>query len=176
METVARLEAGFDKDEEQPLVAIGGARSRRPPDVFECWDDSDVHEKEGITRSWHQCNLQFTPAIEGVGPVGTPYCSPAFPNSTGLPARLSVAGTRVVRVNDLTLHASQLPPGEPGFFLVSRDTGAFQPPGALGVLCLGGQIGRYNRNGEVGQGPSFANRSSRTWITSTRSSEGSPSR
>jgi hypothetical protein len=70
-DTVARLEAGFDGDEEQPQVAIGGARSRRPPDVFECWDDSDVHEKEGITRSWHQCNLQFTPTIEGVGPVAS---------------------------------------------------------------------------------------------------------
>jgi hypothetical protein len=69
--TVTRLVEGFDEGLDQPDVAIGGARSRRPPDVFECWDDSDVHEKEGITRSWHQCNLQFTPAIEGVGPVAS---------------------------------------------------------------------------------------------------------
>ena len=30
-------------------------------------DGSQVRDKEGLTDSWHQCNLQFTPSIEGLG-------------------------------------------------------------------------------------------------------------
>jgi serine protease Do len=69
--TAARLIAGFDRSQDETKVAIGGARSRRPPTLFECWDGSRVNAKEGITDGWLQCNLQFTPSIENLGAVAS---------------------------------------------------------------------------------------------------------
>jgi hypothetical protein len=68
--TTARLLDAFAQSRDDPKVVIGGARSRRPPDLFRCWDGSQVHANEGVTDTWHTCNLQFTPAVEDVGVVG----------------------------------------------------------------------------------------------------------
>jgi len=68
--TTAKLLDAFERSKDEAKVVIGGARSRRPPDLYQCWDGSQVHAKEGITDTWHTCNLQFTPAIEDVGVVG----------------------------------------------------------------------------------------------------------
>ncbi|MCP3920011.1 MAG: hypothetical protein GY711_31160 [bacterium] len=93
------------------------------------------------------------------GEIGAPYCSPAIPNSSGLPARLSVAGSTAVALNDIALTAEDLPIGEFGYFLVGSNQGQFMPPGSQGVLCLtcGFQgcsgIGRYNQAGQIIQGP-----------------------
>ena len=43
----------------------------RPPAVFECWDDSELHREQGITKSQYSCNLQFTPSVESLGEVGS---------------------------------------------------------------------------------------------------------
>lgn len=51
------------------FVVIGGARAPRPPSVFECWDDSELHREEGITKSQYSCNLEFTPHVEPLGDV-----------------------------------------------------------------------------------------------------------
>ncbi|MCP3919393.1 MAG: calcium-binding protein [bacterium] len=89
------------------------------------------------------------------------YCTPAVPNSSGLPARISASGMSDVALNDITLTAHDLPNGEFGYFLVGSNQGTFMPPGSQGVLCLtcsGFQgcagIGRFNRAGEIIQGPS----------------------
>ena len=50
----------------------------------------------------------------------------------------------------VTLLASDLPPNQFGYFLTSQTQGASQPPGSSGLLCLGGNIGRFNRPGEIG--------------------------
>lgn len=50
-------------------VAVGGLRVARPPPVFECWDDSETHKQERVSKSEYSCNLQFTPAVESVGEV-----------------------------------------------------------------------------------------------------------
>jgi hypothetical protein len=54
----------------EETARVGGAETRRPPEVFECWDDIQVQEQQGITKSRFGCDLQFTPSIEDVGPVG----------------------------------------------------------------------------------------------------------
>lgn len=52
-------------------VSIGDVRGPRPPEVFECWDDTQVR-KDKDYRWWdYTCNLQFTPAIEGLGEVAS---------------------------------------------------------------------------------------------------------
>ncbi len=86
--------------------------------------------------------------------IGILYCSPAIPNSTALPGIITATGSPAVVLNDVTLTADQLPPGQFGYFLTSQSAGFFNPSGSNGFLCLGGSIGRYN--GNVGQGPSFS--------------------
>jgi hypothetical protein len=68
--TTRRLLAAFAESADDPKVVVGGARSHRPPDLYQCWDGSQVHENEGITDTWHTCNLQFTPSIEELGVIG----------------------------------------------------------------------------------------------------------
>lgn len=51
------------------FVSVGAARAPRPPAVFECWDDSQLHKDERITKSQYACNLQFTPYLESLGEV-----------------------------------------------------------------------------------------------------------
>ncbi len=86
------------------------------------------------------------------GPVspGTNYCSPAVPNSTGNPGTIRGTGSNVVANNDLTLVADDLPNNAFGYFLTSMTQGVTpQPGGSLGVLCLGGTIGRYVGPGQI---------------------------
>ena len=71
------LEASMVRRAVAPYVAagdetarVGGAETRRPPEVFECWDDVEVHEQQGLTKARFGCDLQFTPSIEDLGPVG----------------------------------------------------------------------------------------------------------
>ncbi|MCP3915247.1 MAG: hypothetical protein GY711_06810 [bacterium] len=104
-----------------------------------------------------------TPSWDGVlnglqarrveGPCGViyqAYCGPAPANSTGLPAVISAAGSPFVIENNVALEASALPPNQFGYFLASRTRGFIaNPAGSQGNLCLGGQILRFARAGEV---------------------------
>ena len=58
------------KPSEAPLV-IGGARSLALPAAFACWDNRQEFEREGVVKSQYGCDLQFTPAIEDVGPIAS---------------------------------------------------------------------------------------------------------
>ena len=53
----------------------------------------------------------------------------------------------------MTLTASGLPPGQFGYFLAGRMQGFSNPPGSQGILCLAGNIGRYDEVPEIIQGP-----------------------
>lgn len=79
------------------------------------------------------------------------FCSPANVNSTGEPAVLDAIGSNSVAADDLTLIANQIPSGKFGMFIVSQTTGMTVPPGSQGLLCLTGNIGRFNSN--IFQGP-----------------------
>ncbi|MCP3915437.1 MAG: hypothetical protein GY711_07775 [bacterium] len=85
--------------------------------------------------------------------VGTSFCGPAVPNSTGLSATIQVYGSPLIAEDELTLSARGLPPGEFGYFLVGRTPGLFQPPGSSGFICLNGNIGRYNPVAAIVDGP-----------------------
>ena len=86
---------------------------------------------------------------------GERYCSPATPNSTGIPGVTIASGTTAVWVNDFALTADLLPPGQFGCFLTSQTQGFFMPPGSQGFVCLAGNVGRFNEPGQIGQGPTF---------------------
>ena len=89
-------------------------------------------------------------------PVGTNYCGPAVPNSSGLGGTISAFGSTLVSSNNVELTASDLPPMQFGYFLNSMSQGFFSPPGSNGFLCLGAPFGRHNQPGLVGQGPTFS--------------------
>ena len=48
--------------------------------------------------------------------------------------------------DDLTLLATDLPANQFGYFLCSQTQSLAQPPGSQGNLCLGGTIGRFNKD------------------------------
>jgi probable HAF family extracellular repeat protein len=87
------------------------------------------------------------------GTIGSSYCGPATPNSSGQPAILLATGSDFALDFDVTLTATQLPPGQFGYFLAGRNQGFFNPPGSQGFICLSGNVGRYNRSADIIQGP-----------------------
>jgi hypothetical protein len=100
-------------------------------------------------RAISQAEIDLWVAACGGG-LGTSYCGPAVPNSTGASGAMSATGSASVASNDLTLTASSLPNNAFGYFLTSRTQGlVLQPGGSLGVLCLGGNIGRYVGPGQI---------------------------
>ena len=100
----------------------------------------------------------FTPRVwngeicHGAGVVGTPFCNPNDPNSTGMSTNL-VANFGTGVGSDLHLDSNQGPSGQFGYFLVG--TASSEPgimlPNSQGRLCLavggGASIGRYNVSG-----------------------------
>ncbi|MEM9381865.1 MAG: hypothetical protein AAGB93_18055 [Planctomycetota bacterium] len=82
--------------------------------------------------------------------LGTPYCGPAVPNSSGSSGTITASGSPVASANNLTLTASSLPIQSFGFFLTSQQQGLIaNPGGSEGNLCLGGAIGRYVGAGQI---------------------------
>ena len=93
--------------------------------------------------------VEFSYTLGG-GSLGTAYCGPAVPNSTGNSGEISASGSALISNNDVTLEASSLPNNAFGFFLTSLTQGSVnQPGGSQGVLCLGGAIGRYVGPGQI---------------------------
>ncbi len=78
------------------------------------------------------------------GDVGVSTCASTV-NSTGQIATAAALGSAAVAADFLVLVASDLPPGQFGYFLVSTTSG-FEPNfgGGLGNLCLGGIPVRLN--------------------------------
>lgn len=74
----------------------------------------------------------------------------ALPNSTGLPARLDVLGSRVVADNDLTLTVDQAVPGNFGLFFYGPN--AIEIPFGEGRLCVGGGVRRLGPPQTIGAG------------------------
>ena len=145
------------------LVAIGsGHRYRNGDGMNQNYTDGTMSLALGSATNVPFTGNVFQPRVwngsicytSASGPIGSNYCGPAVPNSTALPGVISGSGSANVSTNDVTLTADQLPPGQFGYFLTSETQGFFMPPGSVGNICLGGNIGRYN--GDVGTGPSFS--------------------
>jgi hypothetical protein len=84
------------------------------------------------------------------GSLGTNYCSPGVPNSTGASGVMSAMGSAVALDNDVTLEAASLPNNAFAYFITSQTQGLVpNPGGSTGTLCLGGSIGRYVGQGQI---------------------------
>lgn len=90
-------------------------------------------------ETWLQNQLVLYP-----GNLGSNYCGPAVPNSTGSPGEIRATGSDAVADDEFYLVAESLPPNQFGYFLTSATQGfAANPGGSQGNLCLGGTIGRF---------------------------------
>ena len=88
-------------------------------------------------------------SVGASGGVGSNYCT-ANANSTGQTGLITGLGSASVAANNLTLEASQLPNNAFGYFLTSStQANTPNPGGSVGVLCLGGNIGRYTGPGQI---------------------------
>ena len=68
--------------------------------------------------------------------LGTRYCSPGVPNSSGSPGFASVTGSNSVAADDLVLVATDLPTGSNiGYFIMGQGTNTFTPPGSVSSSC-----------------------------------------
>ena len=108
---------------------------------------SAVRRAATITAPLHFVACTLALAVLGAtttpAQIGTNYCTPAIPNSTGAAATMSGSGTSVVHLNNLVLTGSALPLNAAAFFLCSRTQGFVQNPGgSAGNICLGNPIGR----------------------------------
>jgi hypothetical protein len=109
-----------------------------------------MHDTFNEMASFSVSRVEFTYVLGGGGGLGTNYCGPGVPNSTGSSGEISAAGSDVALDNDVTLTADNLPNNAFGYFLTSLTQGMVpQPGGSLGVLCLGGNIGRYVGPGQI---------------------------
>jgi hypothetical protein len=54
-----------------PMIAVGGAQVPRPPEAFECWNQTRQEARDEIRKTSFQCNLQFTPSMEEVGEIAS---------------------------------------------------------------------------------------------------------
>ena len=115
--------------------------------------------QSGGVQNDHQWSFNLAGAVANgdvlsivpAGPVGvgTNYCT-ANVNSTGVIGVISGSGSASVAANDLTLNAGSLPLNAFGYFVTSLTQAVTpNPGGSQGVLCVGGQIGRYTGPGQI---------------------------
>ncbi|MFT7679085.1 MAG: hypothetical protein ACI8QC_003084, partial [Planctomycetota bacterium] len=56
-------------------------------------------------------------------PIGTNYCGPSNPNSTGMSGVMSASGNIIASANDFTVTAEQVPDAQFAYFIASRTQG-----------------------------------------------------
>ncbi len=115
----------------------------------------DPSSATGVNGDPNQGDMQQSGAayIYDLNASQTNYCGSGIPNSSGQSGKMSMSGSFVTADNSFTLHATDLPTGQFGYFLNSMGQGYVpNPGGSQGYLCLGGSapMGRHNRAGEVG--------------------------
>lgn len=75
--------------------------------------------------------------------IGSAYCAPQTPNSTGFNGELKLVGSDVPAAGELAFAATGLPPGTFGMGVCSMTAGfSPSPAGSQGDLCVLGAIGR----------------------------------
>ncbi len=81
--------------------------------------------------------------------LGTAYCTPAVPNSTGRFSEISARGSSAVSDNNFELSVRWLPRQTFGYLITSM-TQAVTPGagGSQGTLCLGGSVGRFSQQAQ----------------------------
>ncbi|MEM6571927.1 MAG: VCBS repeat-containing protein [Planctomycetota bacterium] len=84
-----------------------------------------------------------------LAPIGEVECT-SLPNSTGSVATTTAFGSTSVATNRVQLRSADLPVLSAGYYLASlTPDNVVGAGGSLGVLCLGGSVGRYVGPGQI---------------------------
>ena len=144
--------AGSNLCESESRVALhngGQPGAERSPSICSFYGSCGPCGSTYATWSLQETSANIYAAHYQLAPtqcVGRAYCNPAVANSTGLIGRILAIGSHVAGGNPLTLSADQLPPNQFGYFVCGTGVNSLIPPGSQGRLCVGGALGRYNRN------------------------------
>lgn len=98
----------------------------------------------GSAYYWDRITIE-----KGDSSFGTPFC-PGAPNGTGAVGEMGLSGSPMAAANDITLQARNIPPGQFGIFVTSRQAGPASPV-SQGFLCLSAPIGRFQGPGLIQQ-------------------------
>ena len=83
-------------------------------------------------------------AYESAPSIGTVYCTPSVPNSSGLSARIEAVGNNLSGIPlpyRVELHTAAMPRTQFTYLIASQNPGLIlNPGGSAGTLCLGGSI------------------------------------
>lgn len=116
-----------------------------PVDDDERWRNDIVHAFQGNRNPFVDHPEWVACLFSGNCGLGENYCDPAAPNSTGLPAVISAAGSNVVADDNFLLVCEQMPFNQFGYFLASQTQDFVpNPGGSQGNLCLGGSVARFS--------------------------------
>jgi hypothetical protein len=110
--TMDRAIDPFTKADETAFVKVGGAEVPRPPELFDCWDQHNERKDKGYRESIFQCNLQFTPSVEGAGEVGSVQFKVQYDESE----RHSFGFYSLVQAQAETDHGPRAAPQDNGVF------------------------------------------------------------
>ncbi|MEL6431862.1 MAG: VCBS repeat-containing protein, partial [Planctomycetota bacterium] len=83
------------------------------------------------------------------GELGLPYCEQPVANTTGETGRLRASGSAQVSDGSLVLTADRLPPSTFGLFVTGTVPTSNPIANSVGLLCVGGQIGRFVQPGQI---------------------------
>jgi hypothetical protein len=79
--------------------------------------------------------------------IGTTICAQSIPNTLGVFAHITAAGSDLAAAGEFELTASDLPNNSFGYFLVGTQVGLVATP--IGEVCVGGNIGRFVGPGQI---------------------------
>ena len=104
--------------------------------------DLIVAAEFGNTVHWVPSHLRST--------IGTDTCGPGALNSTGRAGVLYAIGSSVAADDQLSLRVRALPSQQFGLFATAMaSTAPTAIPGSMGLLCLGGTVGRIQGPGQI---------------------------
>ncbi len=134
------------------LVAVGTGHARTNGNgTNQVHNDGTLTITLGASSNAPFSGTTFTPRVwNGTlcyrPEIGARYCSPAVPNSSGVPASIHATGNLSIPANDVALTLLDLPAGSFALALTSTTTNSVpMAGGGQGTLCLGGggSIGRF---------------------------------
>ncbi|MEZ6014680.1 MAG: hypothetical protein R3F49_06180 [Planctomycetota bacterium] len=154
-----RMDRNLSQLDPQGLPLLATPNAEGSVELFASGAGRAIFAASAIERSGPHAGVhRVRTASYTAGPIGAIVCIQPAPNSSGLPGAISAHGSTLAADRALRLTAQQLPHQALTFFLVSRTlTTPTVPPASQGVLCLGGNVGRFVGPGQIlNSGPAGA--------------------
>ena len=142
LDTVIAIYPGADCPSDDPLVCANNSCGLQSQATFVAAGGNPLFIRLGANLSVSEGSGSLRIQLVSDDMLGENYCL-AAPNSVSPSgARMGALGSTSVSANDLTVEATDLPPGVPGLFFFGPNP--VQIPFGDGFRCVGGAIRRLN--------------------------------